>query len=86
MDDESPRPLGDGGAGQKSLLDSLADARGLAGQFAQEVELGATHDTAALDFDPGHVGLCSGNTRSTPSPYDTLRTVKDELIPRFRAR
>ena len=29
------------------------------------------------------LGLYSGNTRSTPSPNEILRTVKDELMPRF---
>src|SRR3546814_8156748 len=29
-------------------------------------------------------GLYSGKTRSTPSPYDSLRTVKEELRPRLR--
>ncbi len=65
-------------------LDLLFDARGLAGQVTQVVELGAAHAAAALDFDTSLIeGLCVWNTRSTPSPCEILRTVNEELRPRL---
>ena len=55
---------------------------GFAGQIAQIVELGAPHLPLRDRLDASIRGEWSGNVRSTPMPYETLRTEKVARLPR----
>ena len=54
----------------------LAHAGGTADAPAQVVELGPADLTAAMTSIRSILGECTGNVRSTPTPNDSLRTVK----------
>ena len=57
-------------------LGAFGDARRAAGALAQVVELGAPDHAARDDLDAiDRAGECTGKVRSTPTPYEVLRTV-----------
>ncbi len=67
----------------RSLAAALLDASRLAAQAAQVVQLGTTDAAVAGYLDLGTRGDANGKMRSTPTPFEILRTVNDSATPPF---